>query len=419
MALDLYGEGIMGCRKIARVFEILLKNSNQKTPHHTTIQQWIWRNGCYNISTSLPSGNDWVAIGDLSFSMGKKKVLVILGVQMKQMEEKGSQRLSHRDVTILGLYPCDRSNGQFVHKSLKESAERVGGSFMATVIDQGPDIKKGATLLRDENQENMVILFDISHKLANLLERTLKNDRKWMAYSKALGKYKNRAQQTEFAALMPPAQRKIAKFMDVSQMVYWPRIITELKMKGNLDSIPENRFQEYLGWIDKFKADCYEWELLVGTIEMITMLVAEHGLSQGLCDYLEMFFQEAAIDCREQTGKCIKAAINAVAEEAAKLKAEQTLICSTEVLESIFGKYKAIMSGSAQGVTGNVLGMYTFVGCKQTEEHVQKAMEGCSVKSSLTWVKEKIGTTIGSLRKIFFKKKETKFDNQPEITFAI
>ena len=93
------------------------------------------------------------------------------------------------------------------------------------------------------------------------------------------------------------------------------------------------------------------------------------------------------------------------------MQARPQSLCSTEVLESIFGKYKELNSGS-QGINGNILGLATFVGPKLTEQTAKQAMEGCSTKSGNDWIKQRVGSTLGSLRHRFFKSKGTKFDTK-------
>ena len=100
-------------------------------------------------------------------------------------------------------------------------------------------------------------------------------------------------------------------------------------------------------------------------------------------------------------------------EEADKLKPGETMICSTEVLESIFGKHKQINVGK-QGITGNILGLGSFVGNKQNEDSVKEAMENCPVKSACHWIKQKVGETTNMIRRKLFPPKGTRFDKNLE-----
>ncbi len=108
---------------------------------------------------------------------------------------------------------------------------------------------------------------------------------------------------------------------------------------------------------------------MVGIVEMIKETVRTFGLSKGVYSYLKIFFEEASIK-GERLEIFVSESLRAVWKEAEKLKGEETIISSTEVLESVFGKYKAINQGT-QGITGNVLGSCAFVGKKRNFYHLK------------------------------------------------
>lgn len=391
----------MGCRKVARVMEVLGKCFSHSVPHHTTVRQWVLRNGCSTLTSSLQKANDWVAIGDLTISLGKIKCLAIVGAKMSDLREKDDFKLTHQDVKVLGLYPTEKSDGIFVKEALRDAAERVGGNFIATIIDQGSDIKKGAQLFQQDHLD-MKILHDIAHKLSNVMEKTLNGDTMWAEYIKQLNITRRRACQTELAALMPAKQREKARFMDIGYLVNWPVRLANSKASGRLSNISEERYLDYFGWINEFKFVLEEWGFMVGIVEMIKETVRSFGVSKEVCAYLKIFFEEAPIE----GGKLetfISKSLYTVSEEAKKLNDEKALICSTEVLESVFGKYKAI-NESTQGITGNILGICTFVGETKTEQDIKQIMERCSVQDAVEWIRNKIGTSISSLRRHFFSK---------------
>jgi len=43
-----------------------------------------------------------------------------------------------------------------------------------------------------------------------------------------------------------------------------------------------------------------------------------------------------------------------------------------------------------------------FVGKKKNEQDIKEAMEKCSVKEGVKWIRDKIGISISSLRRQFF-----------------
>lgn len=413
MSLDLHGHATVGCRKIVKILEVFASQVGPDIPHHTTVRQWIIRYGCHNLQNPLEKADDWISIGDLTISVGKLKCLAILGVRMSQLEEREDLTLSHKDVEVIGIYPTEKSTGKFVEEAYEDSAKRIGGNFLANVLDQGSDIKMGARLFQ-QTHSKVKLLHDISHKLSNIMEHELKNDKNWSAYIQELNMTRRRVFQTELSALMPKKQREKARFMDIGYLVNWPDRIKKSKENGCLESIAEERYQDYLGWIDKFVLLLDKWKYMVNTVKLIKETVRKYGYSMDIYTYLKMIFDEAAIEeehLQEFTLKCL----NTLYEEVEKLDEGQTLIGSTEVIESVFGKYKAINEG-LHGITGNILGICTFVGQKKTVQEIKESMEKCSVLRAVDFVKQKFGQTLASLRKQFFSGfKGTKFDNDHEL----
>jgi hypothetical protein len=359
LSLGLHKHATVGCRKIARILEVFSSQIGLSIPHHTTIRQWIIRQGCHSLQRPLKKADDWISIGDLTISAGKLKCLAILGVRMNQLKTRKDLTLSHKDVEVIGLYPTEKSTGKFVEEAYEDSAKRIGGNFLANILDQGSDIKMGARLYQ-QSHPKVKILHDISHKLSNVMEHTLSNNKSWSAYVQQLNKTRRRVYQTELSALMPKKQREKARFMDIGYLVNWPDRIIRSKLNGGLRSISEGRYQDYLGWIDKFTPLLDQWKSMVGIVKLIKETVRKYGYSMDVYTYLKMMFDEAAIE-KEQVQEFILKCLNTLYEEVVKLDAGQTLIGSTEVIESVFGKYKAINEG-LHGVTGSILGISTFVG---------------------------------------------------------
>jgi len=77
------------------------------TPHHTTIRQWIIRNGCYELEKHIPEDGEWTVLADITIDVGKKKCLALLGLNEKTLENRRDYKLTHKDVKVLGLYPTD------------------------------------------------------------------------------------------------------------------------------------------------------------------------------------------------------------------------------------------------------------------------------------------------------------------------
>jgi|TARA_B100000959_G_C14933403_1_gene604656 hypothetical protein len=409
MALQLYSGAVMGCRKIATSLQIFLSYFRLSSPHHTTVRQWIHRNGCHQVQKPVEKSVDWIVIADETVDVGAVKCLAVIGIRFGSLQYREDWVLSHGDVTLLGLYPNEKITGEYVSVIFSEIKEKVG-EIDTFVIDEGSDLKKGARLYK-ESHPKVKVIHDIKHKMALVMKRHLEADSHWSSYASALAQTRKLLYQTDLAALKPPTQRAKARYMDIEDLIEWPLRILEAKRYGYLDVIPQERYQKYFDWIENYTPSLKRWSLMVGVVKVICHKVRTHGLSEGMYEHLLNYFLETSLD--SSIDRFIGECLEKVVEEADKLKPGETMICSTEVLESIFGKHKQINVGK-QGITGNILGLGSFVGNKQNEDSVKEAMENCPVKSACHWIKQKVGETTNMIRRKLLPTKGTKFDKNLE-----
>lgn len=391
----------MGYKQIEKVFKILFSNTCQKKPSDSTVRLWVMRSGYAKLSKDLPDGQ-WVMIGDATVDIGTLKCLVTVGVNLNELYKREDNTLTFNDLEIIGIHPTKKATGEFAEKSFRTDIKRLGGfkNLKAIIIDQGSDLTKGAKLLQ-QGEKKLKVLHDISHKLALVLERDLKDDPLWEDYTKHLTKTKQLVQQTELAGLQPPKQRSKARFMNVSLYIDWFLKVKKSKEDGNLNHIPEERFNEYFGWMSKFE---FFYEILhqkVGITEIIKDTVRRGGYSIEMYEHLITLFDCMPLDQGVRPFIC--EALDAVYEEVEKLDEGERLPGTTEIGESLFGSYKNHSASGGHGITGNVLTFGALVGKTQTSEEIRKTMEETPVQSVLDWVNSMIGDTLAKLRNRFFK----------------
>jgi hypothetical protein len=91
-----------------------------------------------------------------------------------------------------------------------------------------------------------------------------------------------------------------------------------------------------------------------------------------------------------------------VTAEAAKATDGERLVGSSEVIESIFGKWKRREGEQARsGVTGLVLALGAIVSHTSAEVNRQ-TLENVPTKAVLTWCREKLGKTVHATRRTLF-----------------
>lgn len=391
----------LGYKQIESVFKTLFSNLCQKKPSDSTIRLWVMRSGYAKLNKELPDGR-WVMIGDVTVDIGTLKCLVNVAVNLDVLYEREDITLTFDDLEIAGIHPTQKATGEFAVESFRADIHRLGGfkNLKAILIDQGADLTKGGKLLQ-QGEKKLKILHDISHKLALVLERDLKDDPLWEEYIEHLTKTKQLVQQTELAGLQPPKQRSKARFMNVSLYIDWFSKVQKSKEDGNLKDIPEERFTKYFGWMAKFE---FFYEILhqkVGIAEIIKDTVRRGGYSMEIYEHLIDLFDCMPLDQGVRPFIC--KALDAVCEEVEKLDEGERLPATTEIAESLFGSHKNHSACGGHGITGNVLTLGTLVGKTQTSEQVRKMMEETPVQLMLDWVSDKVGDTLAKLRNRFFK----------------
>ena len=357
------------------------------------------------------SDGTWVIIGDVTVDIGTIKCLATVGVNLDKLYEREDITLSLKDLTIVGVHPTEKATGEFAEKAFQQDIERLGGieKVQAIVIDQGPDVTKGAKLLREAN-EQLKVIHDITHKLALVLEKDLKGNPQWDEYTELLAKTKKLVQQTEFAGVQPPNQRSKARFMNTALHIDWIGELQEKRRTGCLRDVAPERYDEYFGWTTRFLPLVDIWQQKVGVVEMIKATVRRHGLSEDVYNHLIAIFDQMPFDevITAQDGFLCNA-LDAMYEEVEKLNDNQVLPASTEVLESLFGSYKNHTAKGGHGITGNILTIAALAGAPSTVDEICAVMEDTPIRKMLTWVENKIGNTLGKMRNLGAFKK-TKID---------
>ena len=384
-------------------------------PSWWTGRLWLLRLGYYKLTCPKAQAEDWVWIVDHTVQLGVEKCLVILGLRLSAFPAPGTC-LRHEDVEPIALFPVRQSNGAVVYQQLEESSKKTGVP-REIIGDQGSDLQAGIAQFCQAHAETCYI-YDIKHKTATVLKHELQADPQWQEFTHAAAQTKPKVQQTALAFLAPPNQRTKARYMNVESLIRWAS-----KTLDWLDTPPpqgkraidQERLEETLGWIRGFREPLMVWAELLHIIEATESFVRTQGLSRGAHRALQAILTPLAH--RERTKKVSHHLLAFVAEQSLQAKHHERLLGSSEVIESVFGKFKRLEQDQAKGgFTGLLLGLGALV-AMTTREIVQKALETVSTKEVLDWCKQKLGPSVQAKRKEAFaiqRKMEQKRDQLKE-----
>ena len=243
-------------------------------------------------------------------------------------------------------------------------------------------------------------LYDIKHKAACLLKALLEGDEHWQRYASLAAGAKVAIQQTPWACLVPPSQRSKSRFMNLSELVRWGRqTLALLDDPCRSERLPESSgpaLRDKLAWLAEFRESLTAWsayhDLIEGALDFVRCRGLYAGAGSDLAEALPAASAGAASELRERL-------IGFVTAESSQARAGEILPGTTEVLESCFGKLKALEDGqSKSGFTGLVLSLGAMV-TTRTAEAIGEALERCRVRDVVDWCREKLGVSVQALRR--------------------
>jgi hypothetical protein len=364
------------------------------SPHGSTGRLWLMRLGLAALTRPKAVADDWAWLIDHSIQIGTCKCLVILGVRLSELPE--GRPLCHRDLEPIALAPMAGSTKQAVAVCLEEAAARAGAPRVI-LDDHGADLHGGAEIFRAAHPGTIEV-YDITHKAACLLKARLEGDERWKSYNTGLGQAKVRVQQTELACLAPPSQRSKARFMNVAKLVDWgveTLALVDDPARLGPSGITAARVHEKLGWLAGYREALAEWSGYQAVIDGALEFVRRRGLYPGAGYDLAAALPAATGGAGELRAELIEF----VEGESLKARPGERLPGTTEVLESCFGKLKALEDGqSKSGFTGLVLSLGAMVS-DWTAASVEEALERCRVRDVLEWCRANLGRTVQSQRR--------------------
>jgi hypothetical protein len=362
-----------------------------KVPSRDVVRNWSCRNGVAILEEACEA-DDWVWMIDHSVQLGKMFVLVVLGIRQSQLPT--GRALTREDMTPLAVLPTKSRDKQEVARQLTEVAKDFGAP-LAIVSDGASELHEGVA-----NLENVgflgVHLDDIKHKVSNLLKKTLGANERFKAFTAKLGQTINSIQQTEIDHLLPPRKKEKCRFMSIHVMIDWATMVGQQLMTArSAGSNARIRLNEKLGWIDEFREDLCCWREVRQLVGKALKYANEFGVfigsSQVLRDQLVSLPIRSQLACRLR--EAVLACYQANEDKLSRLdRPNQRLPCSTEMLESAFGSFKALQGHHGRGTFTSLLAAFPTLFDTCTPEKIRKRFAAVSNKVVRAWI-ESAGLT--------------------------
>jgi len=360
-----------------------------------SVRLWLLRLGLYQVNRPKTRADDWMWIVDHTMQLGQRKCLILVAIRQSAWDA-ADRVLSHEDVELIDLVPVTESNGDLVYEQL-EAATAKTGVPRAIVSDDGPDLHRGIALFR-QSHPTTAWLYDIKHKTACLLKHALEGDPAWASFTGKVHRFKQQVSLTPLAALAPPQQRSKARYMNLDVLVDWARESLSLLDRPRAmrkAGLSARQVEEKLGWLRRFVPQVRRWGEMLSVIGTAEHYVRHQGIHRQAAEELALLLPIPTIPAAKRLRKQL---LEFVAAEGQQAREGERLLGSSEVLESIIGKFKQVAGERGQhGLTGMVLSLGALVG-KLAVTTVQTALTEIATPTVWNWCRSHLGATVQSVR---------------------
>ncbi|MBV8458756.1 MAG: hypothetical protein JO122_19350 [Acetobacteraceae bacterium] len=366
-----------------------------------TIRHWLHRLGCYLLQRPVERRDDWIVFLDHTMELGAARCLLVLGLPLFRWERHGGA-LTHADVQVLMVEVVEHSTGAVVHAQLERLVARIGRPAQI-VSDHGGDLAKGIALLR-QTHPTVIDTYDVSHKLACLLKAELEPDPRWQEFLRQAGRTRATLQQAPGGLPRPPALRTKARYQNLEGLVAWGESILKLEhpglaarlgaQRGSSPAEAQQWFDQTVGWVRDFAAELASWRGLLRILATTRRQISAEGLHLASGAALEPLL--AADDER---GRQFAARVCAfVTEQGSRVPSGRRYVGCSDVIESIFGKYKRYVERSPRPSLGSNVVLFPLFVTRISAAWVGEALKAVKHRTAQAFVRMLGGRNESQLR---------------------
>jgi hypothetical protein len=365
------------------------------------------RIGIYELTREKQYRDDWIFIVDFTLELGKQKALVVLGVSQEYLREKvipQRRGLSHQDVELLGLEIMDSTKGEIISTQLEKITNKVGVPVQI-VADHGSDLARGIKLYQ-QNHPGMIYTHDVTHGMALILKSRLAQDERYQSFLQQCNICRQRLQQTELSFLSPPAQRSQCRYFNVERLTNWGIKLLNSQEETLIQLMPEiepsliyGKIREKLAWLADYEADLIHWHQMVTMTRSLETQLKKLGLNSQSREYFEQNQFEVVNSSLEDFQEQI---FDYLTNQCEQISGEETFLATSDVIESLFGKYKQFSARCPLKEMGQMLLTICLSTMNLTTTVVKNALEAISFADVEQWLAEVFGQSMLSKRKTLF-----------------
>lgn len=376
---------LRGCVKMLEVLGKVLDLPLDKVPSHTSIYNWECKLGYYRLERKAIEKGKWTLIIDESISIAQQRILLLLGCRLEGYHF--GRPIRFKDILVLSI-GVDKSWTELCIGQQIRRVQSKGYDFVSSVSDSGKAIVKALKV------NNLNRVADCTHAFGNLLERQYRKSEAFKSFSKLCGQLKQQLMNGTYAYLIPPSQRVKGRFLNLFELSKWAYAMIKT-LETDLEQGINQNVKMKLKQLLEHKELILQIHEQCQTIKQLFKILKTKGLSsqtQQMCEQILM---------HSKANDFFKNGIKTYLKE--NVRAGQQLICCSDIIESVFGKFKNRLSkNKMNGFTRSCL---TLANMNQTFtlEESTLAMQQVKMKDLAIWSKEHLYPNPMAKRKNWLK----------------
>ena len=459
--LQLYLHAGLGIRGVVRVLELFAPWHAMAAPRPGTVLNWVYRGGLALLQRPPERREDWVYVIDHTVSLGEAKCLVILGIPVSALAEHGYSP-AQAAMTVLAVEVMTRSNGAAVAATLAQTSARTGVPVQI-VADHGSDLSAGIARFQQTHAPQCIETYDISHRIATLLKAELSADARWSAFLAHCAATLSTFQQTDLAFLLPPRQRTKARTMHFAAHVEWAERLLAYHDRGDFSAIARpcvlscpaweqlrarfgaarvaplhplighryaektdfcealqahsdiplaaldarfwsqadggyGRFLEGFAWLLEYREELRVYAEMMRQSKHIQTVLKTQGLGTQSLSILQAEPDERG-PLTPRAASFSARVLTHVAQEVAKVPPGQTWLASSDIIESVFGRYKTFTERGPLKEIGKLVLTIPALLTEWTPALIRDALERVRTVDVDRWIKAHLGDSLLAKRR--------------------
>ena len=382
-----------GISRILVVVNVCFNLKISKLPCANSVENWVSKMGYFLLQTpdNRLVEDDVCLIVDESAGVGSEKVLMILACPAKKSKEGP---LDFKQTSVCYMRGQKSWTGEQIAQALKEVEASNRFKVRYVLSDEVSVMLSGSKLFEKPH------VIDISHAMASCLRKTFKKDEGYTQFTKQVASYQAKAVNRSLSYLRPPKQRTKARFMNVKPVVDWARILL-----NKFDSL-DNQEKKFFHELPINESTLKELTICLALAQSISLIIKTKGIAKNSIQRARRVIKKYM----KMEGN-IGVFSNHVDDYLVKYenfiaKSDCSFNACTDIIESLFGKYKAMTNNTPyMGLSMICLELPTYsVQQEDIESTLETALREIFVSDLIQWNHEKSTENQAAKRRKFFRK---------------